>query len=424
MFFIFAQIIAPTLTSLSAGTSQSGSGANPIFSLIAGGVVLIVTHIILQMFRDRWERGVQERKMLDELLHPLMDATDDLVSRLTQFVVNEQTIKKIPEIGADQFLDQERLKQLHPDDVRWRDVTMYRLVVFLHSMKRLTDGLHKIYYHPDRDRLRFILSRKFRTMAGGSLYGCQLLGRELQQLAGETFDGKVTDGRQPTIRELLICIGKVETGTLEMYLRCGRVLNFDPPLPLLRNASQTESKAIMSRSAFAHTCALAHITIYLIDFLQAFQRTSKYTVERIVLVSALRAWNSNLPAPHGHLYEQYDINGDHYLQSFPLFTLQGCGVVYRSYWWLRYFFRHPLDTRKRSRRLCKKVLWWRAKKDARRHNLEVATDRGVVVRPSVTSDERAGKELAQINYTDSASEAFLKANTYWETVRRRVTAKP
>ncbi len=230
-------------------------------------------------------------------------------------------------------------------------------------------------------------------MAGGRLYDCRFLGRELQQLAGELFEQLGDRGRDPTVRELMFILKDRESGGLETYLRCGRLLNFNSPLPSLRETPPDDLPRIFDSPDFRNTCALAHVTIYLIDFFEAFARSSKYSIERLVLVQLLRTWNGRHPNRHSHLYHPRDIRpeGRDYLDSFPILTSQASGGRYYAYWSLRYFIRYPFDKARRTRKLIAKSLWWRAKKDAQRHNLIVVTPDGIVIKPALSSKDEAGK---------------------------------
>ncbi len=79
-------------------------GISAMLAIVFSGVVLIATHTVLQMIRERLDRRALERKTLDELLHPLLDATDDLISRLTQFIANKQISAGVEDVSSDPFL--------------------------------------------------------------------------------------------------------------------------------------------------------------------------------------------------------------------------------------------------------------------------------------------------------------------------------
>ncbi len=133
------------------------SQAVPLFW---AGAALIVVNVVTHAAIDRYEQRRRDREKVERNLKPLLRATGDLISRISEILItrNASIVAAIKDYRPGRFSD--RIESLRSTNLNRHESTAYRLVNFLAVSAYLTRQTADVSPFPLLDRIDYFVQHK------------------------------------------------------------------------------------------------------------------------------------------------------------------------------------------------------------------------------------------------------------------------
>ncbi|HXG53701.1 MAG TPA: hypothetical protein VNN77_20045 [candidate division Zixibacteria bacterium] len=279
--------------------------------IVLAGIALIAVNVVSHALVENYKVRKQRRELVKRNLKPLLSATTELISRISELLIQEkkELIDAIrsysPEILA------QRIPTLSAATMNRHESTAYRLVNFLTLAAYFGRQTADVPSFRLLDRVEYFIQNKIAVGLRGNLYGKNFLSTELQEELAESYLAC-----NPHLRAAELSIGtfvaNLKTRKYDPVLFACALSFFDVDPARARVADG------ISRTSdeWRHILVLAHLAIYLIDFYQELAEDPQWEEHRLYFVRLVRQWNADVPKRR-YLYEPGDLDGDNYLDTFP-----------------------------------------------------------------------------------------------------------
>lgn len=366
-----------------------------IVNIVLSGIVLIVVNLLTHMGINYVQTRSQQVAQVRQKLNPLLHATADLVSRISEILItnNKSMLEAIASYEPETL--PKRIKYLSVLNINRHESTAYRLVNFLALSAHFTRKTADLPAFPLLDRIDYFIHHKIAVALRGNLYGLRLLNTELQEeIAARYLD------RDRSLEAVDLTLGQfvdaLKEGDYDASLFKASLDLFSLDCVVVKMTSPIDRNS----DKWKHALVLAHLAVYLIDFYQELAVDPQWEEHRIFFVRLIRQWNTDAPK-HLYLYEQDDLEGDNYFDTFPAHRTSDQSVLFS----LSQMIPKMFGFRMWIARQCKTIrLQYRGSRFGKRHHPKSIESWGVSI--------NVGARVYEIRWTQDLKSVYDDVRAY------------
>jgi hypothetical protein len=283
-----------------------------IVTVFIAGSALILVNLVTHHLVQRYEVRKSQKDQVNRNLKPLLRATADVISRITEILITQKVsiFQAVALYDPSDEALKNRISALTAETLNRHESTAYRLINFLALSNFFTRETAALTPFARLDRVEFFLQHKIAVGLRGNLYGLHFLNTELQEDLGASYLDCAHRTRATDLT-LSCFLSNLKSGHYDshLYRKALEVFAVTPPFPAQDHIDRGAVE-------WKHTLVLAHLAIYLIDFYQELAVDPQWEEHRVFLVRLVRQWNADA-TKHLYLYEFGDLEQDNYLDTFP-----------------------------------------------------------------------------------------------------------
>jgi hypothetical protein len=280
-------------------------------ALVLAGSVLIavnaVSHALIEILKGRSQR----RALVTRALRPALGASERLISRMADiFVTHQERMAGIIR-EYDALASRDRLPTLTPISMNRHESTAFRLAHLLSLIQYFLRETVDTPTFPLLERANYYLEHKIRVGLRGYVYNIALMSTKVQEEIGEQFF-QYAGEKNPfdlSADRFLSFLTSRRDGP-DLFTALMTTLHVDTT-PLVKGQD-----LVRAEKNWCRMLALAHLSVYLIDFFQEFENNCRWEEERVLFVRLIVQWNAD-STRHRYLYEPGDLSTGNYIDTYP-----------------------------------------------------------------------------------------------------------